>query len=74
MRIVYDGDSVELQDKTTGDIIACGQKYHGDVCIMDFKVVIPEAHVASVSFREVHNTLGHVNKAVLKNIVNQNAV
>ena len=41
---------------------------------MNFKVVIPQADVASVSFRELDNTLGHVNKAVLKDIVKQNAV
>ena len=74
IRATYEDDRVILQLKSTNGIVAEGVKYHSDICCLLFKVEQSEVHYGEVSLQNIHESLGHVNKATLRKMIKSKAI
>ena len=73
IRATYEDDRVILQMKNTNEIVAKGIKYHSDICCLYYKVVQPESNYSEASLQSIPERLGHVNKKILRKMIQHKA-
>ena len=67
MKVIYDNDIVKVPDQASNDILAKGVKNKSDVCVILFKVIVPKSiNTVDTDFKTLHESLGHINKATVK--------
>ena len=74
LRVVFEDNHVELQMKETGEVVAQGVKYHGNICCLFFKVVTAEANLSDNTIKDIHEKLGHVNEATIKRMIQKKSI
>ena len=76
IRVIFDDDDVYLQMKETDEIVAEGIRCYRNICALFMKSSIDLADDvdANISMKKLHETISHVNRRTLKQIVNNKSI
>ncbi|CAB0043199.1 unnamed protein product [Trichogramma brassicae] len=74
LRVVFDGNFMEVIHKDSGEVMAEGEKFHANICCLYFRVIAPEANIGNCTLQDLHRTLGHVNAGSLKKMIKNDSI